>query len=170
MARRLDRLAPPWQDARAWLKRAIPAVIAAALFSTVYCGNYSTQCTEYARTLKRFAGDRARLADYIEFFGIQPFWTTARIYLLPLPLLGAVLLLVGAAANYLHARSGARSDYTLRRLRDPWEYHRRCLALPLAGMLACLALFALLTGVYYWAYLRLTPPELLPPAGQRFWG
>ena len=171
MHRRLDALAMPWQDARACLRRAILAIIAAVLFSTAYCAEYSAQCTEQARMLKHYVGnDSARIADYINYIGLQPFWIMARLYLLPLPLLGTVLLLGGIAANYLHCRTGARSDYTLRRLRDPWEYHRRCLALPLAAMVLSLAVFALLTVIYYQSYLRLTPPELLPPAGQRFWG
>lgn len=171
MGRRLDALAMPWQDAKAWIRRASLAIIGAVLFSTVYLSDYSAQCTEQTRMLKHYAGnDSARIADYINYIGLQPFWIMARLYLLPLPLLGSALLLGGAAANYLHCRSGARSDYTLRRLRDPLEYCRRCLALPFVAMVLSLAVFALLTALYYQSYLRLTPPELLPPEGQRFWG
>ena len=61
------------------------------------------------------------------------------------------LLLAGLAVwNYASCRHGARTDYLLRRLPGRGEYHRRCLALPLAGICLTAAL-AILLYLLYWA-------------------
>ena len=66
------------------------------------------------------------------------------------------------AWHYLYHRQGAKSIYLMRRLPNPWELHRRCLVLPLAGMLLCLLAAVLLLLLYFGLYLWLTPPECLP--------
>lgn len=58
-----------------------------------------------------------------------------------------------AVWNYASHRQGSRADYLMRRLPDRWEYHRRCLAVPLAGILISLGLalvLRLLYGALYW--------------------
>lgn len=63
---------------------------------------------------------------------------------------------------YLFHYHGARSIYTMRRLPNRWELWRRCLALPLFTVAACLAAAILLgllcRGIYLWA----TPDICLP--------
>ena len=172
MALRLEGCCLPWQDARRRLKRLANVLLfLTALLLALYANAYTSQRAEQVQ-LFRYCALHPELiqAHYVGYIGMQPFWTLAGAYLAAFPAMGAALLGYDAAANYLRLRAGARGDYTLRRLRDPWEYHRRCLALPLLEALACLLAFAALTGLLYWSYLGLTPPELLPPAGQRFWG
>ncbi|MBE7004155.1 MAG: hypothetical protein E7425_07720 [Ruminococcaceae bacterium] len=174
MARRLDlsRCVLPGQDGRAVLRSlsfGLPAL--AALLLVLFGTDYRAQRQAELERFRYYAEFPGRiLADHVNYIGLQPFWTLADLYLLPALVLGVWLFCFGAASNYRRCRSGARCDYTLRRLRDPWEYHRRCLAMPLLEALACLLTFLLLTGLFYAIYRLCTPTELLPPVGQRFWG
>lgn len=65
------------------------------------------------------------------------------------------LVSVGWAVwNYAGHRRGTRADYLMRRLPDRWEYHRRCLTLPLAGIVLSLGSALLLRLSYralYWS-------------------
>lgn len=64
------------------------------------------------------------------------------------------LVLAGLAIwHYVYHRRGARSDYLMRRLRDKWEYHRRCLAIPLLGITISLLLVLILWCSYRSFYL-----------------
>ncbi len=168
MRQRLKRYEPVWRADRYDLKILKLALI--FFFITSLC--FYPTFLEERKELIRY-GSHSFAVGALNLGGglrMPPFWALARRYLLPIPLSAAVFLCAGVAQNYLSCRKEARSDYTLRRLRDPWEYHRRCLALPVFEALALLLLLALLTGIYYAYYLRMTPPELLPPAGERFWG
>ena len=49
----------------------------------------------------------------------------------------------------------------MRRLPDPLEWHRRCLALPCACIIACAVLAAALWGLFYLFYLNVTPAQCL---------
>ncbi len=60
-----------------------------------------------------------------------------------------LVLLMVAVFNYASFRRGARTDYLMRRLPDRWEYHRRCLAVPIFGIGA-----SVLTGLALWAIYR----------------
>lgn len=170
MARRFEDFVPPWQDGRSRLRKLAISLAALTLYSLFFLNDYTTQRSTQMERLKLFGAPAERVEYNVNFIGLQPFWTMARVYVSPLPILAAILLCSGVVANYRHYRSGVRSDYTMRRLRDPWEYHRRCIALPALEALLCLLLFALLTGIYYWIYLHFTPAELLLPVGQRFGG
>ena len=74
--------------------------------------------------------------------------------------LGAALL---AFVNYSNFRNGSKSVYLMRRLPDRWEYHRRCLALPLMTILAGLVSIPILIGLFYAIYLHATPEQCLQP-------
>lgn len=72
-----------------------------------------------------------------------------------------VVLAALAIWHYVSHRQGSRSDYIMRRLPDRWELHRRCLAIPLAGIGMCILLAAALWALYFWIYVRFTPPEYM---------
>ncbi len=55
----------------------------------------------------------------------------------------ALVLVFLAIGHYLYHRRGARTDYLMRRLPRPWEYHMRCLALPALGIVLALGLATL---------------------------
>lgn len=77
----------------------------------------------------------------------------------------AILLgCVGVAVFfYLYHRQGSMSIYTMRRLPDRWDLHRRCLTLPLAAAVLAVTLAALLLALYYAFYLWLVPPAHITP-------
>ena len=80
--------------------------------------------------------------------------------------LWAVLLcaVVTVALHYAgHYREGSRPVYLMRRLPDPWEYHRRCLAIPGAALLAALAIMAVSLWAFWGIYMTATPAQCLPP-------
>ena len=51
----------------------------------------------------------------------------------------------------------------MRRLPDRWEYHRRCLTIPLLAILSALVLIVVLIGLFYALYLHATPEQCLQP-------
>ena len=87
---------------------------------------------------------------------------------------GFALLAAGcvgfAVYCYLSHRQGSKSIYTMRRLPDRWELHRRCLTLPAAGLALCAVLAFALLGLYYWIYMTATPAQCLTPdQWQKLW-
>lgn len=82
------------------------------------------------------------------------------------PLLGLWIFLAVMAVQVLrHYRchtQGSRADYLMRRLPDPWEYHRRCWAVPLLASLAELSLFAAGSGLCWLLWYFATPAGCLP--------
>lgn len=75
----------------------------------------------------------------------------------------AAAMLGFAAFHYAYHRIGSRSIYTMRRLPQPVELHRRCLALPAAGIVLCALLSFLLLCIYYLIYIAMTPEQCLAP-------
>ena len=96
------------------------------------------------------------------------FWGTVWFspVLAVLPVMVLVTLLYLAAKVLSHYRlfrsRGSRADYTMRRLPDRWDLHRRCLALPAAGIVGALSLQGLLGILYYFVYILVTPRQCLP--------
>lgn len=75
-----------------------------------------------------------------------------------------------AVIHYVYHRQGSKSIYLMRRLPDRRELHRRCLTLPLAGLVLCVLAFLLLLLVFYWVYMTFTPEQCLTPhQWQKIW-
>lgn len=85
-------------------------------------------------------------------------------------LLVAVCMLAVVAYHYLYHRQGSKSIYTMRRLPDGMELHRRCWTLPvLMALASLLAAFALLM-IYYAIYMFVTPDACLTTGQwQKLW-
>lgn len=85
-------------------------------------------------------------------------------------LVSALCMLAFGVYYYLYHHQGSKSVYLMRRLPQPWERHRRCLALPLScACLALLAAFFVLLA-YYWYYMVNTPAQCLQPGQwQKIW-
>ena len=77
-------------------------------------------------------------------------------------LLICAVMPVWAAYHYYYHVSGSKAIYLMRRLPERWDLHRRCLAMPLAGLLAAPALQGLLGSLYYLVYILCTPRQCLP--------
>lgn len=78
----------------------------------------------------------------------------------------ALTLLLELALRYYlrHYRSG-RSIYLMRRLPDRWELCRRCLTLPLAGVVVLLLLRGMLMAGCFLLYRACIPAGWLPEGG-----
>ena len=63
---------------------------------------------------------------------------------------------------YRFHSQGAMAVYTMRRLPDPFEYHRRCWAQPILSTLGELAFYALLMGLCWLLWRFGTPAACLP--------
>ena len=64
----------------------------------------------------------------------------------------------------------SKSIYTMRRLPSVWELHRRCLTLPVCGMVIGLGTAFVLILLYYNVYIGLTPEICLTPGQwQKIW-
>ena len=72
------------------------------------------------------------------------------------------LAIAAVIINYRSFYRPTRSIYVMRRLRDGGELHRRCLTIPLVGLIAAVILCVVLTVVYYKLYFRETMPVRLP--------
>ena len=129
--------------------------------------------------LKRYADARAVLYDLVErpdgsgFYSqyvqvLDPSRTIAPFGELigGTPLLGLWLFLAAMPLvvwrYYEFHAHGAMSVYTMRRLPDPWEYHRRCWVLPILSALAEIALYALLIGLCWLLWWFATPLPCRP--------
>lgn len=83
-----------------------------------------------------------------------------------LPYLGMGCFLVMMAFQvwryYARHTQGSMSIYTMRRLPDKWELHRRCWMQPMLSAIAELLLFAALTGLCWLVWRFATPAACLP--------
>lgn len=68
-----------------------------------------------------------------------------------------------AFANYRSFFTETKSIYLMKRLKDPNELRRRCLAIPAAACVIALALFLLLLLVFVLVYRSGVPTRCLPP-------
>ena len=75
----------------------------------------------------------------------------------------ALTMLGLAAYHYIYHRIDTKSYYVMRRLPSRWELHKRCLTLPVAGLLICGAAALIVILIYYWIYMGCTPKECLMP-------
>ncbi len=153
----LDRFAPVGYDWRQELRYFAGGFIAAFLYSLRFIVRLKD-----ARNMLYITSHLTGQRVLREGMLMQDFAELIDKCLLAFPLVALVMALFGAL-HYAFHRRGSRSDYTLRRLPDRWEMHRRCLTIPACTALICLiAGFAMLL-VYYEIYMLTTPPECLTP-------
>ena len=97
------------------------------------------------------------------FFYFTGVWWFAPLLALPtMGIVTVIYLAVKALSHYRYFRHGVRADYTMRRLSDPREYHRRALALPLFGLIG-LGIVTLVTfGIDVAIYYLITPGWMNP--------
>lgn len=74
----------------------------------------------------------------------------------------AILMLEAILFNYWYHRKGSKSVYIMKRLPNPWEYHKRCITLPLLGAINAIIMAGLMMLVYYGIYMHNTPAQCMP--------
>lgn len=152
-----DKLVPPGLDGWREAKRLL-AGLAAALAWNVWM--FVTPCIEM-----RQRGQR----DWTNRWAVPFFSEMLRVSFLGFAPL-AVWMPLLAGVHYLYHYRDGRSIYLMRRLPDRWELHRRCLFLPLAGLLAVGILSLALAVGYFFLYRWAIPEGLIPgPEWQGIW-
>lgn len=137
---RTDKLAPVGINARAEIY-AILAALGVAVFWSLDAPVRIVQHMNGLTNTPWSAGTESPVTPYRELLGTA----LDGFYLV------ALVLVFLALGHYLYHRRGARTDYLMRRLPRPWEYHMRCLALPVLGTALALAL----AGLSYVGYRAL---------------
>ena len=81
-------------------------------------------------------------------------------------LLGFVIVMLAMVGiciyHYAYHYMDSKVVYLMKRLPSKWEMHKRCLILPIAGILVAAVFMAALWGIYYGIYLLFTPQQCLP--------
>ncbi|NLW16480.1 MAG: hypothetical protein GX033_02315 [Firmicutes bacterium] len=75
----------------------------------------------------------------------------------------ALCMAATAAYHYSYHFQGSKSIYLMKRLPNRWELPRRCLTLPVLGIITCLCIALLLLLIYYAVYMLFTPRACLAP-------
>ena len=75
----------------------------------------------------------------------------------------AVCMLLLIVYHYAFHYMGSKSIYTMRRLPNKWELHRRCLILPIASALILLASAGITLLLWFAIYMLCTPEQCLMP-------
>lgn len=80
------------------------------------------------------------------------------------------LMIAAAVMHYAYHFAESRSIYTMRRLPSVWELHRRCLTLPICGIIISLMTAFAILLICYGFYVGLTPKEcIIPGQWQKIW-
>ncbi len=75
-----------------------------------------------------------------------------------------------ACYHYIYHGRDSKSIYTMKRLPNKYELHRRCLAAPLIGITLCIILSLTFLLIFYHYYMTKTPAEcLFPDQWERLW-
>ena len=158
----LSRYAPLGINVRSEWQGYVAGLAVAVVYSMIYLLRYfNARENLYEWTLKGWELiEGAMMPDFAELMD-----GTLLVFLaIALTMMGLVIY------HYIYHRLDTKSYYVMRRLPSRWELHRRCLTLPMIGLLICGAAALIMTLIYYWIYMGCTPEECLMP-GQwgRFW-
>ena len=151
----LSRYAPLGINVRSEWLGYVAGLAVAALYSMIYLLRYfNARQNLYEWTLKGWQlRDGAIMPDF-----------AALMEGMLLVFAAIALTMLGLAAyHYIYHRIDTKSYYVMRRLPSRWELHRRCLTLPVAGLLICGAAALMVILIYYWIYMGCTPEECLMP-------
>lgn len=81
------------------------------------------------------------------------------------------LMIAAVVTHYAYHFEESKSIYTMRRLPSVWELHRRCLTLPVCGIIISLVTALALLLIYYDVYMAVTPEICITPGQwQKLWG
>ncbi len=149
----------PWQGERSLLTA---GMVVSALISLTFCARFMDryhslyEMTETGRVL--IPG--AQMESFASLMsGVLLGFLIMALAMIPL-----------AAYHYGYHFQGSKSIYLMRRLPSKHELARRCLTVPVLGVLLAAAAAFLLVCIYYLMYIVITPePALAPGQWQQFW-
>lgn len=126
-------------------------IIISLAFYAVYENAYSDLFYNYYG--ERILREGAMMPPLLDLISIHFIWMS-------------LLFFVTAQGIHTYYRSHfveSQSIYLMRRLPDRWELLRRCVTLPVIGMVSVLITMALLLWLFYWYYVTKTPAVCLYP-------
>lgn len=149
--RRYELLAPPGFDGEQELKKVLTWLGWAAVCMLIWF---------FLAYMSEIGMVQIALEDGYEY-NMRQYADVARASYLPfLAVLGLLVWML--IRNVVYFRTGSKSYYTMRRLRDRSEHPKRCALLPVCGLVAGVLAMWLLTLVCGGAYLIFTPDGWLP--------
>ena len=146
----LTRHAPPGIDLKYEKNTFIAGLIIAVLSSTGFLSRLDHQ---YRITFKEGVVVQYPMPEFLTIMG-----QGMVVFRILIP-----CMLAFAIYHYLYHRTGSKSIYLMRRLPDRWEYHRRCLTLPLVGAGLVFLAEVILLLFYFWIYVLVIPEANLVP-------
>lgn len=160
----LSRYAPAGFDWKRELKWCCAGGAASLLYSLTFFNRFSSALRQLYDRNWRGEGKKllegAVMADFREVLGSS----------LTLFFALALCMLLVCVVHYAYHYRGSKSAYLMRRLPDRWDWHRRCLGIPVAAALLSLLAAFLLLLVYYWVYMTFTPGGCLASGQwQKIW-
>ena len=149
---KLDRFAPPGMTTRGIRFWTVGTIIVSTLFSTMFLTAYFEELNELKQMMEYPVYSGASMTDF-ESLVVSPM-ALFRIA----PMVPLIFILM----NYEYFYQGSKSVYIMKRLRNPFEMHIRCLVLPVLGALMVAAAGCAVYG-FYWIVYRYCTPEILLP-------
>lgn len=152
---KLERLVPPGSKAGEWKGFVLVTLIGALLYTLVF---YTQNLTGAIVGLYEYTNPPHQK---LRSGAVMPaFWTLMDGPLDPYPIF-AVSMLGFVIANYSYFYQESKSIYTMRRVKSPWELHRRCWTLPVIGAAIFIAAQWIVTLICYIVYIRSVPEGVL---------
>ena len=156
MKKDLSYYAPPGMELEQGKKVFIIGMVMSTIFSFWIFGIEFSNCLEklyWKNGAERCVIPGAVMLDFTEILGNS---------LLGFDIVFA-LMIAAAVLHYNYHTWGSKSIYTMRRLPSRWELDRRCLTLPLCGMVISKVTAFVILLICYVFYVGLTPKECVIP-------
>ena len=113
---------------------------------------YKDKLFEENKLGERYLRADAVMADFDIVLGLSFVWCV----------LGALVLAAYIVYFYRSYHRGGKSIYTMRRLPNRWEIHKRSIPLPLTAAACIMVIRAVMILICFAAYMRWTPDQCLP--------
>jgi len=151
-----------------WMKKYAPPGIDIAAEKGFYMGGMIGAGFWSISFIIQYMNQRSALFEYhngmyrlIEGAQICPFEELMAYKFWPFYFVMICTLLV-IVYHYIYHYQGSHMMYLMRRLPDKWELHRRCITLPLTGVVITILSMCMLWMIYYGIYIFCTPHQCLP--------
>ena len=163
MKKDLSYYAPPGMELEQEKKIFIIGMILSSLFSFLLFGIEFSDCLEklyWKNGAERSVIPGAMMTNFVDLFGDAVIGFKIVV----------ALMIAAAVMHYTYHFWESKSIYTMRRLPSVWELHRRCLTLPICGIVVSMVTAFAILLICYGFYVGMTPKEcLLPGQWQKIW-
>lgn len=163
MKKDLSYYAPPGMELKQEIKVFVIGMVLSSLFSFWIFGVEFSDCLE--KLYWKNGGERtvipgAMMTNFAELFGDAVIGFDVVF----------ALMIAAIVMHYAYHSWESKSIYTMRRLPSRWEMDRRCLTLPICGMVISKVTTLVILLICYGFYVGLTPKEcLLPGQWMKIW-